>query len=333
MFDAPELLSLFAILPILTAVFIWRSKVYKTRLSLLADEALLPEIVTGRSFRTRIAKFVVFCTYIACIILALARPVWGVTEQITAIRGISVMVVLDVSASMDAEDILPSRLDRAKLAIRELFANRQGDEVGLVLFAGNAFVQVPLTTDVISATNFVNAASTTSITNQGTAVGEALSLAIRTFDAQSLPFSTVILMTDGENHEGDPLNAATELGELGVPVHVIGYGNPIDGVPIPIRSEDGELQTYKSDRVGNLVLTRLDETVLQEIADLSGGTYQRATESGIEVIDLINTINAIDGGTLEEQSQIRQVARFGIPVALALLLLTVEMLLPERRGE
>lgn len=331
MFQNDGFLILLIILPIFALFFWWRMRVAKQSLRQLIDSQLLPNLIYHQIFRLRTIKFALYLSTLLMLILALARPVWGVVEEVTQVQGVSIMLVLDVSASMDAEDVLPSRLLRAKLAIRELMESRRGDEFGLILFAGTAFVQMPLTTDVNTALNFLDAASTDSISNQGTAVGDALDLARQSFSAQSLPFSTVVLFTDGENHQGDPLAAARELADLGIPVHVIGYGDPVDGVPIPVRNDEGEVVTYKSDRAGNLVLTRLDEEVLQEIAAITQGTYQRATDSGIEIIDLVNTIDDIDAGTLEESLQVRQIERFGIFLLLAVICLSAEMLLPETR--
>ena len=331
MFQNESLLLLLLIVPVLMVFYGWRVRVAHQALRNIVDPSLLSTLVYGDISRRRIIKAGLFLLTLISLILVIARPVWGVVEEVTQVQGVSIMVVLDVSASMDAEDVLPSRLIRAKLAIRELMDNRRGDEFGLILFAGTAFIQMPLTTDIHTAINFLDAASTDSISNQGTAVGDALDLARQSFTARSLPFSTIVLLTDGENHQGDPQEAARQLSELSIPVHVIGYGDPIDGVPIPVRNENGDVITYKSDRAGNLVLTRLDEDVLQEIATITSGTYQRATESGIEVIDLVNAIDTIDSGTLEESLQVRQIERFGIFVLLAVLFLSAEMLIPEAK--
>ncbi|MEQ8673367.1 MAG: VWA domain-containing protein [Aggregatilineales bacterium] len=331
MFQNESLLLLLLIVPVFMMFYGWRVRVAHHSLRNVVDQSLLSTLVYGDISRRRAIKAGLFILTLICLIVAIARPVWGVVEEVTQVQGVSIMVVLDVSASMDAEDVLPSRLIRAKLAIRELMDNRRGDEFGLILFAGTAFIQMPLTADINTAINFLDAASSDSISNQGTAVGDALDLARQSFSARSLPFSTIVLLTDGENHQGDPEEAARQLGELGIPVHVIGYGDPVDGVPIPVRDESGEVITYKSDRAGNLVLTRLDEDILQEIATITSGTYQRAGESGIEVIDLINAIDTIDSGTLEESLQVRQIERFGIFVLLAVVFLSLEMFIPEAK--
>jgi Ca-activated chloride channel family protein len=269
---------------------------------------------------------------VACVVVALARPVWGVSDDVIDAEGISIVVVLDVSASMDAQDILPSRLERAKLAARQLFESRAGDELGLVLFAGTAYIQFPLTTDATSAVLFLNAASSRSITQQGTAIEEALHLAIRSFDERVPSRSIIILMTDGEDHEGEPLRAADEAAERGITIHVVGYGT-LEGGPIPVHDANGAVTGFKADRAGNIIQSRLEEPILQQIADTAGGTYQRAGETEIEIVNMLNAINNVEGGSLQSRTQARRVERFTLFVSLALIALSIEILLPESQSK
>lgn len=282
--------------------------------------------------RRRSLKSALWLFAFACLILAAARPAWGVMQGTVEVTGAAVMIVLDVSVSMDAQDVLPSRLERAKLTARELFEEFRGGAVGLVLFAGTGFVQLPLTTDMASAALFLTAASSASITQQGTAIEPALRLALRSFDQRSLARGIIILMTDGENHDGDPLAAAQEAAGRGITIHVLGYGAD-EGAPIPLRSQDGQITGYKSDQFGNLVLTRLNEPVLQEIAEITGGIYRRATNSGIELFDLLNVIEQAEGVVLEPRLRVRRVERFSLFVLLAVIALGIEIILPETRSE
>jgi Ca-activated chloride channel family protein len=243
------------------------------------------------------------------------------------------MVVLDVSNSMNAQDVLPSRMERAKLAIHDLLDGLQGNELGLILFAGVAFVHFPFTTDTFSADAFVNSVNTDAITRQGTAIEAALRLAVQAFDERSGTAEIIILITDGENHEGDPLVVADEAAENGIVIHAIGFGDPIEGAPVPIYDDTGNVIDFKKDRFGQVVVSRLDETILQEITARTGGLYQRASASGIEVVNLINQINAVEAGELGSRTETHGVERFGIFVALALLALSLEILLPETRAE
>jgi len=265
------------------------------------------------------------------LIIAIARPVSGVEADIIETQGVAVMVVLDVSASMDAQDIKPSRLERAKLDLRDLFQALAGNELGIVLFAGDAFVQCPLTNDVDSAITFLNAANSSSITRQGSSIETALRLAIDSFDERIAAHSIIILVSDGENQEGDPLLAAQDAADRGIIIHAVGYGG-FDGVPIPFTNADG-LTEYKADRSGKVVLTRLYEDLLVQIAGSTGGLYRQVSGGGEEIKSLAGRINAIEGEVLESRLSNRPVERFGIFVFLALLALTVEILLPEARIE
>jgi Ca-activated chloride channel homolog len=261
-------------------------------------------------------------------VIALARPVWGVDLNIIETQGVSVMIVLDVSNSMNAQDLVPSRLERARLVIRDLFDGLAGNEIGLILFAGTAFIQFPLTTDTISAQSFLSAVSTDAITLQGTAIEDSLRLAMNTFSAQSPAAQVIVLMTDGEGTEGDALAAADDATEREIVIHSIGFGDP-QGAPIPILDEQGQIAGYKSDPDGNVVLSRLDEELLQAIAERTGGLYQRAGAG--EAAAIVQAISAAQAGTLDTRTEERGVERFGIFVALAVLALSLEMLLPETR--
>jgi Ca-activated chloride channel family protein len=285
-------------------------------------------LLSGVSPRRRLVRFILWQTTLVALVVALARPVWGVAEEIVEAQGIALIVVLDTSTSMDAQDVLPSRLERAKRAAQELFQGAEGNQLGLVLFAGSAFVQVPLTTDASAALTFLEAASTQSISRQGTALADALALAIETFDERIVSNGIVVVLSDGENHQGDPVAMAEIAAEAGLTIHAIGYGNPDDGEPIPIIRPQGTFTgEYKTDASDNLVLSRLDEATLQQVAEVTGGTYQRASDSGIEVVNLLNIIRDLEGDLLERRLETRQIERFEIFVGLALLALTVNLAL------
>ncbi len=325
-------LVLLAILPVWVVFFVWRGR---TRMAILRQlgeidliAALFPQVSSAR----RRWKSALWLCALGSLIIALARPVWGVDLDVVQTQGVSVMIVLDVSNSMAAQDILPNRLERAKLAIRDLFNGLAGNEIGLIVFAGTAFVQFPLTNDPVSAVTFLNAVSTDSISRQGTAIEDALRLAIETFGEQSPAARIVVLMTDGENHEGDPLSTADEAAQEGITIHAIGYGDPDEGVPIPVVDVNGNIINYKTDQAGDVVLSRLDEAILESIAERGGGIYQRASASGVEITNLIAQIQEAEAGDLGSRSETRGVERFGIFVALAVLALSLEMLLPETKA-
>jgi Ca-activated chloride channel family protein len=263
------------------------------------------------------------------LIVALARPRWGTQVQVTAQQGVQVMVALDVSSSMLAEDIKPDRLTRAKLTVEELMDRLGGNEMGLVLFAGAAFVQFPLTADFNTARAFLDAANPGTISRPGTALEEAIRVALSGFPAEIASNRVILLLTDGEGHEGDPLAAADAAAEAGATIYTIGFGSP-QGEPIPVRDESGALVGYKKDATGQTVLSRLDETTLQGIVNATGGLYFRASAGGDEINAITDAVAALNTGELESQFETQGVERFEWFAGLALLALAAEFLIGER---
>jgi len=308
---------------------VWRGRQTKHKFDQIGDISLVNQLNDQLNYRNRRWKQVFWLIAFCAIILALARPAWGIADDVIESEGVAIIVVLDVSASMDAQDVTPSRIERAKLTARQLFEQSQNYEIGLILFAGDAFVQFPLTNDHYSALTFLEAASTDSITRQGTAVADAIQLAVEAFDERIAAQSVIVLMTDGENHQGDPLQAAQLAANHGVTIHVIGFGTP-DGATIPIVNENGEVIGVKEDSAGNVVLSRLDEETLIQIANIGHGIYRRASASGIEVVDLLNVMQEIEAQERVNRLQIRKIDRSGIFIFIAILALSANILLQER---
>jgi Ca-activated chloride channel family protein len=239
------------------------------------------------------------------------------------------MIVLDVSSSMLAEDIKPNRLARAKLTVEDLMDQLGGNELGLVLFAGAAFVQFPLTADLNTARSFLDASGPWTISRPGTALEEAIHVAIRGFPEELASNRVILLLTDGEGHEGDPMSAAAAAAEAGVTLLAVGFGSP-EGEPIPLRDGNGFLIEYKTDPQGETVLSRLDETTLREIVDQTDGLYFRASAAGDEISAIADAVAAFDTGRLESQLETRGVEGLEWFAALALLALMSEFLVGER---
>jgi Ca-activated chloride channel family protein len=259
-------------------------------------------------------------------VIGLSRPQIGAKIKEHETKGAEIMIALDVSNSMLAEDYSPNRLDRAKLAISRLVDKLRDDRIGLIVFAGNSFVQLPITTDYVSAKMFLNSISTESVPIQGTAIGEAINTAIRSFSAQSEKSRAVIVITDGENHEDDPVAAAKQAAEMGVRVFTIGVGSP-EGKPIPM---DGELL---KDKDGNIVVTRLDEAVLQDVAAAGNGAYVRAGNSEFGLNPIIDDIRKMED---EKYSSIvfeEFDEQFMYFMAIALFFFVLEMLVGDRRSK
>ena len=235
------------------------------------------------------------------------------------------MIALDVSNSMLAQDYSPNRLERAKLAISRITDRLQGDRVGLIIFAGSSFVQLPITTDYVSAKMFLGNISTESIPIQGTAIGDAINTAVKSFSAQSENSRAIIVITDGENHEDDAVAAAAQAAESGVKVYTIGVGSA-DGQPIPM---DGGLLR---DKEGNIVVTKLDEETLKEIAQAGGGAYVHAGNDEFGLGPIISEIKKMqeeeyNSVVFEEYDE-----QFMYFLGIALALFTIEILIGERRS-
>lgn len=280
---------------------------------------------SGRRWRTAL-WFVVF----VFLIITLTRPRWGAQIEYVERQGIEIIVALDVSESMLAEDFKPSRLARAKLEITELMDRLEGNEMGLVLFSGAAFVQFPLTSDFATARMFLEAARPDIISRPGTAIAEAIEIAMTGFNEERATQKVIILLTDGENHEGDVAAAAEKAAEEGIIIYTIGFGSP-QGEPIPQYNELGELTGYKRDRQGEIVLTRLDETTLQQIALATNGRYFRAAADGREVGFLAEAVGELQTSELESRFETRKIERFQWFLTIAIAALFVSELIPDRR--
>lgn len=289
--------------------------------------AKLSTTVNQSGRRWRIALWFVAFVFL---IITLTRPRWGAQIEYIERQGIEIMVVLDVSESMLAEDFKPSRLARAKLEITELMSRLEGNEMGLVLFSGAAFVQFPLTSDFATARMFLESAHPGIISRPGTAIAEAIEIAMTGFNEERATQKVIILLTDGENHEGDVVAAAKKAAEEGIIIYTIGFGSP-QGEPIPQYNALDELTGYKTDRQGEVVLTRLDETTLQQIALATNGRYFRAAADGREVGFLARAVGELQTSELESRFETRKIERFQWFLAIAIVALFTSGLIPDRR--
>lgn len=293
----------------------------------------MPELVKKLSAKVnwsgRRWKLILWFAALSFLIIALARPRWGSKVEYIEQQGVEIMVALDVSESMLAEDLKPTRLARAKLEITELMDRLEGNEIGLVLFSGAAFVQFPLTSDFATARMFLDSARPGIISRPGTAIAEAIEVAVSGFNEERSSQKVIILLTDGENHEGDVLSATNDAAEEGIIIYTIGFGSP-NGEPIPEYDPLGNLIGYKRDQQGEIVLSRLDETTLQQIALLTNGRYFRASADGREVGFLADEISELQTASLESRFETRRIERFQWFLGLAILALVTIELIPER---
>ena len=298
----------------------------RRRLKRFGDETLVAQLMPSYSKSKTWVRLVLFSIGFFFFVIGLSRPQIGAKLKEHETKGAEIMVVLDVSNSMLAEDYSPNRLERAKLAISRLVDKLRDDRIGLIVFAGNSFVQLPITTDYVSAKMFLNSISTESVPVQGTAIGEAINTAMRSFSAQSEKSRAVVIITDGENHEDDPVEAAKRAAELGVRVFTIGVGSP-EGKPIPM---NGELL---KDKDGEIVVTRLDETVLQEIAKVGNGVYVRAGNSEFGLNPIIDDIKKMDDEMYSSIVFEEFDEQFMYFLGIALFFFVVEMLVGDRKSK
>ena len=298
----------------------------KKRLRKFGDKTLVNELMPSYSRSKGWVRITIFSLAFFFFVIGLSRPQIGAKLKEQTTKGVEIMLALDVSNSMLAEDYSPNRLDRAKLAISRLVDKLKDDRIGLIVFAGRSFVQLPITTDYVSAKMFLNSITTESVPIQGTAIGDAINTSMRSFSAQSEKSRVIIIITDGENHEDDPITAAKQAMELGARVFTIGIGSP-EGEPIPM---DGELL---KDEKGDIVVSKLNESVLQEIANAGGGAYVRAgtTEFGLSAI--VNSIQKMEDEKYNSVVFEEYDEQYMYFFAIALVLFVIEMLIGERKSK
>jgi Ca-activated chloride channel family protein len=301
-------------------------KLRRRRIRRFGDEELVRQLMPSYSVSRIWVKLTLFSIGFFFFVIGLSRPQIGAKLKEHETKGAEIMIALDVSNSMLAEDYSPNRLERAKLAISRLVDKLRDDRIGLIVFAGNSFVQLPITTDYVSAKMFLNTISTESVPIQGTAIGEAINTAIRSFSAQSEKSRAIIIITDGENHEVDPVAAAAQAAEMGIRVFTIGVGSP-EGKPIPM---DGGLL---KDRDGNIVVTRLDESVLQEVAKAGNGLYVRAGNSEFGLNPIIDDIRRMEDERYSSIVFEEFDEQFMYFMAIALFFFVLEMLVGDRRSK
>ena len=316
------------IIPLLVLFYIWAFKKKKRLLELFVSEDLKDKLLRGFSAkRQKVKAFLIIFAFFFCI-LALIRPKWGFQWEEVNRRGVDIILALDVSESMLAEDVSPNRLERAKREIIDLLNMMQGDRVGLVAFSGTSFLQSPLTLDYGAVRIFLDELDTDLIPVPGTAIGDAIKKSISAFDSQNKKSRVLILITDGEDHSGEPLKMAKEAHEEGIKIYTIGIGKE-EGAPIPDRKRGG----FKKDSRGNVVTTQLDETTLQKIALDTGGSYVRSITGDLDLEKIYNDITTkVESKELVSGKRKRFEERFQWPLLVALFLLILEVFVKERKG-
>lgn len=322
-----DFLLLLLLVPIFFVAYGVVRRLRRRSIKTIGDEELVARLMPSWSGAKGWVRMTFFVLGFICLVIGLARPQIGAKLSERTTKGAEVMIALDVSNSMLAEDYSPNRLDRAKLAISKLTDRLQGDRIGLIVFAGSSFVQLPITTDYVSAKMFLGNIDTGSVPVQGTAIGDAILTAARGFSIQSEKSRAIVVITDGENHEDDPVAAAkTAHDDLGVIVYTIGVGSA-EGQPIPM---DGELL---KDKDGNIVVTRLDEQTLRQIAQAGGGAYVHAGNDEFGLNPIIDDIRKMED---EEYSSVvfeEYDEQFMYFLGFALIFFMIEMLIGRRKAK
>ncbi len=329
-FAHTEYLYLLAVLPAFVVLYVVAARARRNAWMRFGSLDILSRLAEHASRPKRLLKFIVFLVAFAFIIVALANPQIGTRLVEVKQEGVDIFIALDVSLSMKAEDIKPNRLEKAKFEIRNLIDRLAGDRIGLVVFAGEAYTQFPLTTDYSGAKLFLDAVDVDAVPIPGTAIGAAIRRALESFDFNEPTTKVLIVISDGENTEGDVFPAAEEAAKKDVRIWTIGLGSP-GGAPIPLYNASGQQVDFKRDRLGNIVVTKLDEVSLEKIASIGNGAYYRGTNTQDELNDIYKSINALQKREFGMKQFTDYEARYQYFLALGILLLIIEFTMSEKK--
>jgi Ca-activated chloride channel family protein len=322
-FEEPTYLYLLLLLPFLAVFYLYSNYRRRKNIRRFGDPVLLAQLMPDVSkYRPDIKFWIIFV-----VIGFLARPQFGSKQETVKRKGVEVIIALDISNSMLAQDVQPSRLEKAKRLISRLVDELDNDKIGMIVFAGDAFTQLPITSDYISAKMFLESISPSLISKQGTAIGEAINLAVRSFTPQEGVGRAIVVITDGENHEGGAVEAAKVAAEKGIQVSVLGVGMP-DGAPIPIEGTND----YRRDREGNVIVTRLNEAMCQEIAKEGKGIYVRVDNTNSAQKAINQEVNKMAKSDVESKVYTEFNEQFQAIAWIILILLLAELLILDRKN-
>lgn len=321
------------LIPIIVGLYIIYIKNIKKNILLFGDSTLLARLIPDASPASRNLKLIFYLFALVLIIFSLSSPQIGSKIEKAKRKGIDLMVLLDVSNSMMAQDIQPNRLERAKQSLSKLVDRLENDRIGIIIFAGKAYTQLPITNDYAAAKLFISNISTDLVAEQGTAIGSAIDLAVSTFDAEKDKSGNknkaIIIISDGENHEDDAIESSRKAESMGIVINTIGMGLT-DGVPIPIYN-NGIAIGFKKDMSGNTVVTKLDEVGLQQIAVIGKGIYTRASNATVGLDKIFDRLEKLEKKEFDSALFSDYEDRFQYPLFLALVLIIAEYFINERR--
>ncbi len=328
-FEHPDYLYLLFLIPILAFINLLISQRRKKAIKKLGNPELMASLMPSASRNRPVIKFYIMLLVLLALIMTMAGPQFGTKLETVKRKGIEIMIALDVSNSMNAQDIQPSRLDRAKRAIYQLVDKLNNDKIGLIVFAGKAYTQLPITNDYASAKMFISTINTGILQTQGTAIGSAINLASNSFTQQEGVNRAIIVITDGENHEDDAIGAAKIATEKGIKVFTVGMGLP-KGAPIPTGNGNND---FIKDRQGNVVISKLDEKMLADIAISGDGEFIPANNIRSGINDLIDHLSKLEKTEMESKVYTDYDHQFQYLALLAFIFILLDFVLLERKNK
>lgn len=341
-FEHIRILWLLTVIPLMVFIFILRQRRQKRLLAEFAQKPMLSRLQPDASWRRPLVKMILLCLGVGFLIVALANPQMGSTLAEGEQRGIDMAVCIDVSNSMLAQDMKPSRMEKCKQTVRNLIGQLKGDRVSLVVFAGRAYIEMPLTNDYGSTKMFLDQISTDLINEQGTAIGDAINKGMATLGYgdngdESQPqwepnkSRAIVILSDGENHEDDAVDAARNAADQDIMVCTIGIGTTTGG-QIPVFGRNGKITDWRRDIDGNIVTTRLNEDMLREIAKAGNGIYANADKGNAAIDDLVKQLSKLESQKFGAAQFSSFKSQYQYPLAAGLLLIFLELFIFERKN-
>jgi Ca-activated chloride channel family protein len=319
-----------ALIPVLILLYALTRSWRRSALKKFGEMEMLSQMMQSVSPSKPTLRFILFLFAIVFLILGLVNPQIGSKLEEVKREGSDIVICLDVSGSMKAEDFKPNRLEKAKQAIEKLIDKLNNDRLGIIVFAGEAYVQLPITTDYAAAKLFLENIDCDAVPIQGTVISSAIELAEKSFGTEEGKNKSIIIISDGESHDDDAISSARSAAEKGTVINTIGIGSP-GGVPIPVYKNKMQMG-FRKDKEGNTVVTKLNEGALEEIASAGNGVYVRATQGEIGLLAIQERINKMDKKTFDSKIYTDYEDRFQIFIAVSLLLLLIESALTERKS-
>jgi len=326
-FEHPGYLYLLFLLPVFLALFLYAVYIKKRNLKRFGDWKIIHVLMPDASLKKQYLKFGILFTALALFIFVIAGPQFGSKLETVKKQGIEVVICLDVSNSMLSTDISPSRLDRAKMMLSRLIDDLNNDKIGLIVFAGDAFVQIPITSDYVSAKMFLSSINPALVPVQGTAIGAAINMALKSFTPDEKTEKAIILITDGENHEDDAIGAAKAAAGKNIQVNVLGVGSE-QGAPIPIPGTNG----YQRDKEGNMIITKLNEQMCRDIAIAGNGLYARTDNTNNALRTLQKELDKLGKSEVENKVYTSYDEKYYIPAWILLFILVIEFFILDRKN-